>query len=48
MVSEILPPEYKDVLLFNTLTGLRSNKTQKAIYVIKTKEKEYVDKTEVF
>jgi hypothetical protein len=28
MVSEILPPEYKDVLLFNTLTGLRSNKTQ--------------------
>jgi hypothetical protein len=48
MVSEILPPEYKDVLLFNTLTSLRSNKAQKAIYVIKTKEKEYVDKTEVF
>jgi hypothetical protein len=43
-VSEILPLEYKNVLLFNTLTGLRPSEAQKAIYLIKTKEKEYVDK----
>ena len=44
-VSKILLSEYKNVLLFNTLTGLRSDETQKVIYLIKTRrEKEYVDK----
>ena len=43
-VSKILPQEYKNVLLFNTLTGLRPGEAQKAIHVIKTREKEYVDK----
>jgi intergrase/recombinase len=36
--------EYKNVLLFNTLTGLRPDEAQKAIYLIKTKENDYVDK----
>src|SRR3954470_6563341 len=43
-VSKIQSSEYKNVLLFNTLTGLRPDETQKVIYLIKTREKEYVDK----
>ncbi|ALI37209.1 hypothetical protein NMY3_03022 [Candidatus Nitrosocosmicus oleophilus] len=43
-VSAILPDEYKNILLFNTLTGLRPDEAQKSIWLIKTKEKEYIDK----
>jgi hypothetical protein len=43
-VSSSLPVEYRNVLLFNTLTGLRPDESQKAIHLIKTKEKEYIDK----
>jgi intergrase/recombinase len=43
-VSKILPQEYQNVLLFNTLTGLRPDEAQKTIYLIKTRENEYVDK----
>lgn len=43
-VSAVLPHQYKSVLLFNTLTGIRPDEAQKAIYLIKTKENEYVDK----
>src|SRR5690606_14908103 len=43
-VSAVLPLEYKNILLFNTLTGLRPEEAQKAIWLIKTKESEYVDK----
>ncbi len=43
-VSSVLPLEYKNTLLFNTLTGLRPNEAQKAIWLIKTKESEYADK----
>jgi hypothetical protein len=43
-VSKILPQEYRNILLFNTLTGLRPDEAQKAIYLIKIREKEYVDK----
>jgi hypothetical protein len=43
-VSAVLPLEYKNILLFNTLTGLRPDEAQKAIWLIKTKEREYVDK----
>jgi len=42
-VSAVLPDEYKNVLLFNTLTGLRPDEAQKAIWLIKTKGSEYVD-----
>ncbi|MBA3749609.1 MAG: hypothetical protein H0X03_01695 [Nitrosopumilus sp.] len=43
-VSKVLPSEYKNILLFNTITGLRPNETQKALYLIKSKEEEYIDK----
>ena len=43
-VSAVLPLEYKNILLFNTLTGLRPDEAQKAVWLIKTKESEYVDK----
>ncbi len=42
-VSLVLPYEYKNILLFNTLTGLRPGEAQKAIWLIKTKENDYVD-----
>jgi len=38
-VSSILPLEYKNVLFFNTLTGLRLNEAQQAINLIKSKRK---------
>ena len=40
-ISE-LPKEVGHILLFNTLTGLRPEEAQKAIYLIKTKRDEYV------
>ena len=42
-VSQVLPFEYKNILLFNTLTGLRPDEAQNAIWLIKTKESDYVD-----
>jgi intergrase/recombinase len=42
IVSKI-SKEYGNMLIFNTLTGLRPNEAQKAAYLIKTKEKEYID-----
>ena len=39
-----LPKEVGNILLFNTLTGLRPEEAQKAIYLIKTKGDEYIDK----
>jgi hypothetical protein len=42
-VSAVLPLEYKNILLFNTLTGLRPDEAQKSIWLIKTKENEYFD-----
>jgi hypothetical protein len=39
-VSASLPLEYRNVLLFNTLTGLRPDEAQKAIHLIKTMENE--------
>jgi intergrase/recombinase len=38
-----LPKEVGKILLFNTLTGLRPEEAQKAIYLIKTKRDEFVD-----
>jgi intergrase/recombinase len=43
-VISVLPKDYQDILLFNTLTGLRQDEAQKAIWLIKTKVSEYVDK----
>ena len=43
-VSAALPLRYRNVLLFNTLTGLRPDEAQKAIYLIKTRENEYLDR----
>ena len=40
-VSAVLPPEYKNILLFNTLTGLRPDEAQKSIWLIKTTKKEF-------
>jgi hypothetical protein len=37
-VSQSLTEEYRNILLFNTLTGLRPNEVQKALHVIKTGE----------
>jgi intergrase/recombinase len=41
-ISE-LPKEISNILVFNTLTGLRPEESQKAIYLLKTKRKEYLD-----
>ncbi len=41
-ISE-LPKEISNILVFNTLTGLRPEESQKAIYLIKTKRREYLD-----
>ena len=38
-----LPKEVSNILLFNTLTGLRPEEAQKAIHLIKTKRDEYVN-----
>jgi len=43
-VISVLPKGYQNIILFNTLTGLRPDEAQKAIWLIKTKETEYVDK----
>ncbi|MDN5846315.1 MAG: hypothetical protein L0H53_08590 [Candidatus Nitrosocosmicus sp.] len=43
-VTSVLPEDYQNVILFNTLTGLRPDEAQKAIWLIKNKESEYVDK----
>jgi hypothetical protein len=43
-VSVALPAEYRKILLFNTLTGLRPDEAQKAIYLVKTNEKDYIDR----
>ena len=43
-VSAALPAEYRNILVFNTLTGLRPDEAQKAIHLIKTKGKEYIDR----
>ena len=42
--STVLPRQYKNVLLFNTLTGLRPNEAQKALHLVKTHEIQYVDR----
>jgi hypothetical protein len=42
--STVLPHQYKNLLLFNTLTGLRPNEAQKALYLIKTNEIQSVDR----
>lgn len=42
-ISE-LPKEISNILVFNTLTGLRPEESQKAIYLLKTKREEYLDK----
>ncbi len=42
-VSATLPAEYKNILMFNTLTGLLPDEALKAIHLVKTKEKEYID-----
>jgi len=43
-VVSILTKDYQNIILFNTLTGLRPDEAQKAIHLIKTKESEYIDK----
>ena len=43
-VSATLPAEYKNILVFNTLTGLRPDEAQKSIHLVKTKGKEYIDR----
>ena len=43
-VIVVLPKEYQNIILFNTLSGLRPDEAQKAIHLIKTKESEYIDK----
>jgi hypothetical protein len=42
-VSAALPIEHRNVLLFNALTGPGPDDAQKAIYLIKTMEDEYLD-----
>ena len=42
--SALLPQAYKNVLLFNTLTGRRPDEAQKAIWLIKKNGDDYVDK----
>lgn len=40
----ILPNEYRNIILFTTLTGHRPDEAQKAIWLIKTTENEYIEK----
>jgi hypothetical protein len=42
-VSTVLPREYKNVLLFNTLTGLRPVEAQLSLYLLGTKRKDYLE-----
>ena len=42
-ISTILPSEYKNIILFNTFTGLRPDEAQKSIWLIKNKGNEYID-----
>ncbi|HYO06988.1 MAG TPA: hypothetical protein VER14_08385 [Phototrophicaceae bacterium] len=42
--SSGLAHQYMNILLFNTLTGLRPNDVQKSLDIVKTKETQYVDK----
>jgi hypothetical protein len=44
-VSAALPLEYRNVLLFNTPTGLRPDEALKAIYLVKTNESEYLGRS---
>ena len=37
-----LTKDYQNIIIFNTLTGLRPDEAQKAIWLIKTKERESV------
>jgi len=39
-VSAVLPQEYKNILLFNTLTGLRPDVAQYSLWLIKTSKEE--------
>ena len=43
-VVAVLPTDYQNIILFNTLTGLRPDEAKKAIHLIKTNEIQYVDK----
>jgi len=43
-IVAVLAKDYQNIILFNTLTGLRPDEAQKAIWLIKIKENEYVDK----
>ena len=43
-VSSTLPAEYRNILMFNTLTGLRPDEAQKAIHLVKTRGSEYMDR----
>ncbi len=38
-VSAVLPQEYKNVLLFNTLTGLRPDEAQQSLYLLRTRRR---------
>jgi hypothetical protein len=42
-IISVLPYEYKNILLFNTLIGLRPDEAQKSIWLIKSNGREYVD-----
>jgi intergrase/recombinase len=39
----VLPKEISNILIFNTLTGLRPEESQKALYLLKTRRREYLD-----
>jgi hypothetical protein len=41
-----IPNEVNIITLFNTLTGLRPEEAQKAIYLIKTRGEHYTDKND--
>jgi intergrase/recombinase len=43
-VISVLPEEYQSIILFTSLSGLRPEESQKAIWLIKTRECEYIDK----
>jgi hypothetical protein len=40
----LLLKQYKNILLFNTLTGLRSDEAQKALHLLKSNGFKYVEK----
>jgi hypothetical protein len=44
-VSAVLPAEYRNIILFNTLTGLRPDEAQKSLWLLKTSRgDDYIDK----